>query len=184
MKLLEFRLATKENTTDYTTVEKYLDQLGKSIITSASKIIEEDFIAELYVAYEQDDLEIGHIAIASYDVKTLMGWIKGNVPAVYDIIPPFNVEQFERLVHEMKSSSHLSFRTFEPTDDLEFEFGEMADLETDDFVPECKTVQESIDAIKKMGHYCEIHCYPRTPVAFWNYYGVDFQSLLDHVVED
>ena len=45
MKLLQFELMTKENTTDYTTVENYLGQLGKSIITSASKIIEEDFVA-------------------------------------------------------------------------------------------------------------------------------------------
>ncbi|KAB3419301.1 hypothetical protein F9Z84_07295 [Escherichia coli] len=184
MKLLQFELMTKENTTDYTTVENYLDQLGKSIITSASKIIEEDFIAELYVAYEQDDLEIGHIAIASHDVKNLMDWLKGNVPAVYAIIPPFDVEQFEKLAHEMKSSSHLSFRTFDPTDDLKFEFGDMDDLEPDDFVPECKTVQESIDAIKAAGHYCEIHCYPRTPVAFWNFYGIDFQSILDHATKD
>ena len=182
MKLLDFQLTTKQNTTDYTTVEKYLAKRDKSIIVPVSEIIEKDFLAELYIEYETANDGIGTIDIASYDVKTLMDWVQENNPDLYVLIPPFKVDHFEALGRHMKASSHLSYRIVDDDCHYGYEFG--PDPEPDDFVPKLNTAEESIAAIKAKGFYCELHCYPHTPIGFWNFYGTDFQSLLDHVTEE
>ncbi|QYN80060.1 hypothetical protein PQD71_gp167 [Kosakonia phage Kc263] len=182
MKLLEFRLATKENTTDYTTVEKYLAKRDKSVIVPVSEIIEKDFLAELRIEYETDTCGIGNIDIASYDVQTLMQWVKENNPELYELIPPFRIDQFEEIAKLCKAGSYLDYNVIDETSDR----GTVLDCETepDDFVPERCSVEESLEMIKANGSYCTIQCYPHTPIGFWVYYGIDFQSLLDHVVED
>ena len=54
MKLISFDLVTKENTTDYETVEKYSLKSTKTKIVPVEKIIEKDFIAELTIEYENN----------------------------------------------------------------------------------------------------------------------------------
>jgi len=182
MKLLEFRLATKENTTDYITVEKYLAKRKVSTIVPVSEIIEKDFLAELYIQYESVNGVETTLDIASYDVKTLMAWVKENHPDLYVLIPPFNVEQFEEIANSCKSSSYLEYIIIDETSDR----GTVFDQETEpnDFVPERPTVEESLETIKANGFYCGIQYYPHTPIGFCAYYGNDFQSLIDHVIKD
>lgn len=186
MKLLDFQLNVNEHTTDYTTVEKYLAKRNSSMIVPASEIIEKDFLAELYIQYETDAFGTGTIDIVSYDVKTLMDWVQENNPDLYALIPSFKVDQFEALARQMKASSHLSYNLIEKDvtgpEDLEYVFG--TEPETDDFVPQMQSVNQSLCEIIKNGFYCELHCYPHTPIGFWNFYGLDFQSLLDHVTEE
>lgn len=79
-------------------------------------------------------------------------------------------------------TSSLTYQVVNPNESLEYQFG--AEPEPDDFIPEHETVEESVKEIIDKGFYTEIHCYPNSPVGFWNYYGTDFQSLLDHVVKD
>lgn len=182
MKLLDFQLNINEHTTDYTTIEKYLTKRDQSVIVPISEIIEKNFLAELYVEYETDNDGIGTINITSYDVKTVMDWVQENNPDVYALIPPFKVEHFEALARQMKASSHLTYQVVDDNSDRGYEFG--SNPEPDDFVPELDTAEESIAIIKANGFYCELHCYPHTPIGFWNFYGLDFQSLLDHVTKD
>lgn len=180
MKLIHFYLVTKENTTDYETVEKYSLKSTKTKIVPVDKIIEKDFIAELTIEYENNGTE-SNIGIMSYDVETLMEWVKKNHPDLYELIPPFRIDQFQFIADNAKSSSALSYESIVSKDSLEYQFG--SGPETDDFVPEQETVEISIEEISKKGFYTELHCYPDTPVGFWNFYGTDFQSLLDHIVK-
>lgn len=180
MKLISFDLVTKENTTDYETVEKYSLKSTKTKIVPVEKIIEKDFIAELTIEYENNGTEF-NFSIMSYDVGTLMEWVKKNHPDLYELIPSFRIDQFQYIADNMKSSSYLLYQVIDENSDR----GTVLDqdnLEPDDFIPQQETVEMSFAEISKKGFYTELHCYPNTPIGFWNFYGTDFQSLLDHIV--
>lgn len=181
MKLNYFYLVAKDHTTEYTTVELYARKSTKKKIVPLEEIIENNMVVELTIKFEKDGKE-EDIRIISFNTETLMAWVKENHPDVYALIPPFRIDQFEFLANEMKSSSGLSYTANDPEYALEYQFG--PEPEADDFIPERDTVEESIKEIAEKGFYTELHCYPNTPVGFWNYYGTDFQSLLDHVIKD
>ena len=181
MRLDYFEIITKDNTTCYTTVEEHLKKTFIHIKLNEDKAIANDFIAQLHVEWHADGVE-GNVRVASHDVASLMDWLKETHPEVYALVPEFKIDQFQYLAESMKSSSHLTYTPVEPDQEIEHEFGVYP--EPDDFIPEVKTVKEAFTAIKANGFYTELHCYPNSPVGFWNFYGLNFQSLLDHVIED
>lgn len=181
MKLEYFDIRTKDHTTCYDGIKGHFDKTFFHVILNKEKAIEIDFIAELRVSWVGDGVE-GDIRVASHDVASLMEWLKENHPEVHELVPPFRIDVFQELAEQMKSSSHLTYTPVEPDQDLECEFG--VDPDTDDFVPECETVEESWQAILKNGFYTELHCYPNSPVGFWHYYGLDFESLFDHILKE
>lgn len=181
MKLKYFSITTKDNTTCYDTVAAHIAKTHYHVKLNGDKAIANDFIAEMEVMWDADGVE-GKIRVASHDVASLMEWLKENHPEIHELVPPFRIDQFQFLAEEMKSSSHLTYMAVTPDQDMEYEFG--VDPEPDDFVPERESVEESLAAIKANGFYTGLQCYPRTPVGFWSYYGLDFQSLFDHVIED
>lgn len=181
MKLNYLHLVAKDNTTEYTTVEQYAQRSPKEKIVPVKEIIEKNMVVELTIKFEKDGNE-EDIRILSSNTESLMNWVKENHPGLYELIPPFRIDQFDFIANDMKSSSGLYYTIVDPKYSLEDSFG--PEPEPDDFIPERDTVEESIAEIAKKGCYTEIHCYPNSPVGFWNYYGTDFQSLLDHVVKD
>lgn len=181
MKLDYLEITTKDNTTCYTTVEKHLKETFFHIKLNEDKAIANDFVAQLRVEWVADGVE-GNVRIASHDVASLMDWLKETHPEVHALVPEFKIDQFQRLAENMKSSSHLTYSAVESDQEMEYEFG--VDPEPDDFIPEVETVEEAFISIRANGFYTELHCYPNSPVGFWNYYGLNFQSLLDHIGED
>lgn len=178
MKLKEFRLTTKDNTSCYDKMVDYLSDRKFKILSSEQEIIDTDFIVELVLEWEEETVKSEYVA--HHSVSELMDWFKNTYPNLFKLIPEFNIKQFEQLAHEIKSSSMLEYVL------LEEEFGTnmFNPLDNEDFVPVKENVQLSIDEINKKGYYTSIQCYPYTPIGFFNFYGTDFQSLLNHVTED
>lgn len=181
MKLKYFNITTKDNTTCYYTVKDHFDKTFFHVVLNKEKAIEIDFVAEMHIDWYADGVE-SKLRVASHDIASLMEWLKENHPEIHELVPPFRIDQFQFLAEGMKSSSHLTYMAVAPDQDMEFEFGVLP--ETDDFVPERESVEESFTAIKANGFYTGLQCYPNTPVGFWSFYGLDFQSLFDHVIED
>ena len=181
MKLNYLHLVAKDHTTEYTTVELYARKSPKKKIVSVEEIIEKNMVVELTINFEKDGKE-EDIRIMSFNTESLMNWVKENHPDLYELIPSFRIDQFDFIANSMKSSSGLTYTAVDPEHPLEHQFG--PEPEPDDFIPERDTVEESIAEISAKGCYTEIHCYPNSPVGFWNYYGTDFQSLLSHIVTD
>lgn len=181
MKLEFFGITTKENTTCYDTVAKHIAKTFYHYKLNGDKAIELDFIAELEVMWTVGD-EKHEVKVMSHDVASLIEWLKENHPDVHAVIPPFRIDVFQALAEQMKSSSYLTYTAIDPDKELEYEFG--CDPDTDDFVPEKESVEESLNAIKAKGFYTCLQCYPNTPIGFWHFYGLDFESLFDHVLEE
>lgn len=185
MKLEYFSITTKDNTTCYDTVAAHLAKTHYHVKLNGDKAIANDFIAEMEVMWDGDGVE-GDIRVMSHDVASLMEWLKENHPEVHELIPPFRIDVFQALAEKMKSSSSLIYSAINDSvkepEDLEYEFG--PEPETDDFVPEMQSVNQSLREIIKQGFYTELHCYPNNPCGFWNFYGLDFQSLFDHIVKN
>lgn len=182
MKLLELRLDTKENTSVYQTAKKYAEEATSVKIVPVAEIVEKDFIAELTVEYEANGEKL-KFDVMSYDVASLMSWMKENHPELHEQVPGFRIDKFQALADRAVSSSCLRYQALSNTEcPIEYEFG--FDPGADDFIPELNTVKESVDLIVKQGFYTELRVYPDTPNGFWNFYGLDFDSLLDHVVKD
>lgn len=185
MKLEYFNITTKDNTACYDTVAKHIATTDFDIKLNVDKAIELDFVAELRVEFHDDEGK-KDIRVCSHDVASLVEWLKDNHPEAHALVPPFRIDIFQVLAEKMKSSSHLSYTAIDDSvsepEDLEFEFG--CDPETDDFVPEMQSVNQSMREIIKQGFYTELHCYPNTPGGFWNYYGLDFESLFNHITKE
>lgn len=181
MELDYFDITTKDNTTCYDTVENHFKKTFFHVKLNEATAIANNFVAQMRVEWKGDGVE-GDIRVASHDVASLIEWLKENHPEVHALVPEFRIDQFQALAEEMKSTSHLTYSAVGPDQDMEFEFG--PDPEPDDFIPEMETVEESIAAIKANGFYTELHCYPNSPVGFWNFYGLDFKSLINHIVKD
>jgi hypothetical protein len=183
MKLNYFYLVAKDHTNEYTTLELFVRKSTKKKIVPVEEIIRKNMLVELTIKFEKDGKE-EDIRIMSFNTESLMNWVKENYPDLYELIPSFDFDKFDFIANEMVCSSSLSYTEApkEHLEDLEHQFGSTPEAE--DFIPERDTVEASIAEIAAKGFYTEIHCYPDTPVGFWNYYGTDFQSLLDHVVKD
>lgn len=181
MKLINFYLITKDNTTDYISVEEYVHRSAEEKIIPIEAIVQKDFVAELQIEFMKDDV-LSNIGIISNDVESLMNWVKENHQDVYNLIPGFRIDQFQFIADKMKSSSVLAYNTCEPGMPLDHQFGSEPDHY--DFIPLRDSLEDSIKEIEEKGFYTEIQCYPDTPIGFWKYYGTDFQSLLDHLVKD
>lgn len=181
MKIIRFEILTKDNTTCYDTVQHHLAKTTYQAMLNKEKAIDLDFLAELKVDYEINGV-IEQICVGSCDVSSLMEWLKENHPGIHALVPSFRIDMFQALADKMGSSSGLIYTAVEPDQDLEYQFGCFPD--PDDFVPELDTVEESVEAIRKNGFYTELYGYPDTPVGFWGFYGLDFQSLLNHVITE
>ncbi|QBZ70829.1 hypothetical protein pETSU_248 [Edwardsiella phage pEt-SU] len=181
MKLEYFGITTKENTTCYDTVAAHIAKTFYHVKLNGDKAIANDFIAEMRVQWHADGIE-GDIRVMSHDVASLMEWLKDNHPEVHVLVPPFRIDVFQELANQMKSSSHLTYQAVAPDQEMEYEFG--VEPDTDDFVPERASVEESLEAIKANGFYTGLQCYPNTPVGFWSFYGLDFESLFNQILEE
>jgi len=181
MKLIEFRLETKDNTTVYESAEQHVKESSCIAIVPRAEIIEKDFVAAIFIKYEKNGEKL-NIIIMSYDAESLMTWLKEHHPDVYELVPSFRMDKFVFLANKMVSGSYLTYRALPTECPLEYEFG--IDPEADDFVPEKETVEESIKEIVEKGFYTSLRIYPDTPVGNCVFYGTDFQSLLDHVITD
>lgn len=185
MKLEYFDITTKDNTTCYDSVKDHIAKTYFHHKLNVEQAIANDFIAQLRFEFITDEGK-QDIRVMSHDVASLVEWLKENHPEVHALVPPFRIDVFQALAEKMKSSSHLSYTAIDDSvsepEDLEFEFG--CDPETDDFVPEMQSVNQSLREIIKQGFYTELHCYPDTPGGFWNYYGLDFESLFNHILKE
>lgn len=181
LKLVNFQVLAKDNESVYGSVATHLSESTAKQIVPAKEIIEKDFAAELFMEYEKDE-EICCIDIISYDIESLLSWVKENDPEAYKLIPVFNVAKFNFLANAAAAGTYLEYRAVEPDFDPESELS--FELTTDDFVPERGTVEESINEIKARGFVAELQYYPNTPVGSCIFYGTDPQALLDHVVTD
>ena len=181
MKLEYFNITTKDNTTCYDTVAKHIAQTDFDIKLNGDKAIELDFVAELRVEFH-DGKEKKDIWVCSHDVASLVEWLKDNHPEVHALVPPFRIDIFQELAEKMKSSSHLSYTAVGPDDELDHQFG--CDPDEDDFIPKPESMEEAEGNVRKNGFFTELHCYPHTPGGFWNYYGLDFESLFNHILKE
>lgn len=185
MKLEYFEITTKDNTTCYDTVAKHIAKTFCHHKLNGDKAIELDFVAQMEVMWTVGD-EKHEVKVMSHDVSSLIEWLKENHPEVHVLIPPFRIDVFQELAEKMKSSSSLVYSAIHESaadpEDLRFEFGD--DPDTDDFVPEKESVEESLHEIIKKGYYTCLQCYPHTPIGFWHFYGLDFESLFNHIIEE
>lgn len=181
MKIIRFEIISKDNTTFYNTVPQHLDKATYQVILNKEKAINLDFLTELKIDYEIDG-DVKRICVVSCDVSSLMEWLKENHPDIHALVPLFRVDMLQVLAEKMKSSSGLIYNAVTPDQDLDYQFG--SEPEPDDFVPELDTVEESVETIRKNGFYTELYGYPETPVGYWNFYGLDFESLLNKVIKD
>ena len=181
MKLEYFDITTKDNTTCYDSVKDHIAKTYFHHKLNVEQAIANDFIAQLRFEVITDEGKLD-IRVMSHDVTSLVEWLKENHPEVHALVPPFRIDVFQALAEKMKSSSSLTYHRVLPDQDLEFEFG--CDPDEDDFIPKPKSIEEAEANVRKNGFYTELHCYPNTPGGFWNYYGLDFESLFKHITEE
>lgn len=180
-KMTEFELTVKGHVCDYVTVAEYLSRYpDKQLSGDKSAMIEQDFFAQITI---RRDIKITDTFIAP-TVADVMQVFKEALPDDAAEVSAFDVDTFQKIADGNKASSTLNCWYFRDTEEgNEYMDGHLTwladELESDDYVGDYADVAAFLADVRGKRTLTELHCYPRTPVGFYNYYGLDFQSVID-----
>lgn len=179
--MTEFRLSVKDHVCDYCSVDEYLERYpSKQIFGDKSQMVKQGSFAQVVILCGG---KISRTVIAP-TVAEVMAVFKETSPNEYGEVPEFNPETFQKIADDNKASSALTCWYFRDTEKgnayMEGHLEWLADeLEPDDYVGEYVDANAFLAAVREKRILTELHCYPRTPVGFYNYYGLNLQSVID-----
>ena len=178
--LTRFELRVKPNKDYYESVERYIGDITNKVVCSPiEEMIKQDKLVTLL--FDLDGKE-EPILILGISIEDALTHFKATYPEAHAELPEINIAKFKFISDECKASSTLRFESLITEGELcAFEH---TDIDEDDLVGINADPVKFREQVIAMKGYYEIQCYPNSPVGFWNYYGLDFKSLLDHVVED
>lgn len=184
-KMTEFKLSVKDHVCDYRSVSDYLSlYTKKQIFGDMQQMVMQDYFAQIMIRRNE---KIDRIIVAP-TVADVMAVFKKIMPEDYATIPEFDADAFQKIADSNKASSALSYWHFPDTEKGNALMEGMVDwlgdeLESDDYVGDYVDPAAFLATVREKRVLTEIHCYPRTPVGFYNYYGIDFQSVIDECLK-
>lgn len=187
-KLTYFCAMAKENHDHYRSVKDFLKLANPEFIFgNQDKMDKDNNVITVSLSYlNEGDTEDKHIRYIFENLQMALDYLKEHHKDLFDQIPVINIPKFEFIAKNAKCSTSLTYQYFVETDTPEYirEGFFYVELDQDDIVDKTITPEQYLDKLVTNRVTTTLQCYPNTPVGFWSYYGFDFNSLLDHVIED